>query len=95
MSAKYFCECCGKETNITDAYMETKIEISIYSPRKPNIFTHGLSGEETQRFEQCLCDDCKSKIYLEIDSFMQSLRNKYSKSMKKPNYNRGFSLRRN
>ena len=92
MAVKYYCDCCGKETEISEEYMETKVKISVYTPRKFGIFDTRLSGEEVQHFKQCLCDECKKEAIVEIDNFMKQLRKKYSKSVDKPTYNWGFNL---
>ena len=92
MAVKYFCDCCGKETEISEEYMETEVKISVYTPRKFGIFDTRLSGEEVQHFKQHLCDECKKKSIVEIDNFMKQLREKYSRSTDKPTYDWGFNL---
>jgi ABC-type Na+ transport system ATPase subunit NatA len=94
MAVKYYCDCCGKETNISEEHMETKIKISVYTPRKFGVFNTDLSGEEVLHFKQYLCDQCKKKAVIEIDNFIKEFKQKYSKETDNPNYNWGLELKK-
>jgi hypothetical protein len=92
MAVKYYCDCCGNETEVPEEYMNTEITISLFTKRKAKVFKTSLSGQEILRFEQSLCDGCKRKIAMETNEFMKQLRTKYSKELRGSNFDWEFNL---
>lgn len=33
MAAKYYCDCCGKEINVSEEHIKTKVEISYFTKK--------------------------------------------------------------